>query len=323
MVDVIELVAEEVCVDVLDDVTVDVWDDVTVLDAVLDGHVSHLAGHFTATGIVCDPSVRTVEHESSLPRRQSSGSGKPLHSSLVLVVVAVVVAVLDNVDDGVDVGVEVGVVVGVLDAVVVCVLDAVLVGEVVGVVVGVLDAVVVAEVVADVVAVDVTVTWQLSHMIGQRLLIGIPNRCPPHSSFVNLLQALSSNRLLHRSGVVAVVVGDVVTVLILVEVAVDVAVDVCVVSHPDRSKSWSGSSRYAVTRALSAATVSPHVWVGIRTTVCQMSTAVFEAPENNFAASFVSDALARRGTVTLRPPTVLPSTTLKAAHSYISLPKSP
>ena len=115
--------------------------------------------------------------------------------------------------------------------------------------------------------------------------------------------------------VVAVVVADV--------EPVDAGVVVCVVSHPGRSNSWSGSSRYAVTRSLRALAVSSHVSFDVRTTVCQISTAVFEAPENSFSAREVYDALASRGKETLRPPSSVPSTTLRAAHSYISFSKSP
>ena len=174
-----------------------------------------------------------------------------------------------------------------------------------------------------VVAVDVTVASQLLHIIGQRLSILRPNRFLPHSLSVRSLHASSSYLLLHRSFVVGVVEGVVEPVIVADVDLVDVAVDVCVVSHPVRLKFWSGSSRYAVTSLLSAATVSPHVCVGTRTTVCQISTEVFDAPENIFAARSVRDAFARRGKETLRPPSSVPSTTLREAHSYISFPKSP
>ena len=111
---VAELEMDVVSVEDADVVNVDVWVEVPVEVAVEVGQVLHLAGHLTATGTLFDPSVRTREHGRSEPSRQSSGSGTPLHSSLVLVVVAEVVAV----------------VVSELEAVVVSVLDAVDVGDV-------------------------------------------------------------------------------------------------------------------------------------------------------------------------------------------------
>jgi hypothetical protein len=161
--------------------------------------VSHLAGHITATGTFCFPNSRTVEQEKTLPRRHSSGSGTPLQSSLVLVVVAVEVAVVVSVVTTVFVTVDVAVVVREDAAVAVCVVVAVVVCEDVCE-----DDCVVGEVVAVLVIVVVAVAEHVPHINGHKPLIGIPNAEVPQSFAVSCLQLVSSYLPLHIGGVVTV-----------------------------------------------------------------------------------------------------------------------
>jgi hypothetical protein len=114
-----------------------------------------------------------------------------------------------------------------------------------------------------------------------------------------------------------------VAVAVTVDVCDVVAEDVTVVSQPPRLKGWDAFSRYAVTSEFNASTVTLHELFGVRRIPSKISTVVPVACENSLVAREASETLASRGRDTRRPPSAVPSLSLRARQLFISFPKSP